>query len=200
MNQHLAAGIGAALVATTVPAWASGSSANGQGHANNTKTTLSVTESITVAARPGTVWSAVRDFDSPSVWDPAITGTLIVQGKNDKPGAVRRVTTADGASMRQKLVAWNAKKRTFTIRTLATEQPFRRYRERLSVSAEGGDHSRVVWRARFAPAAGTSPAQARQRVSQRMHRALAHLRHMLGVRAAAGPAAKKKPAPASSGA
>ncbi|MGN8157396.1 SRPBCC family protein [Salinisphaera sp. SWV1] len=141
--------------------------------------TLHESDSVTIAAAPDIVWSTVRDYDAPSVWDPFITSTTLTRGKNNKPGAKRHMTTADGSTIDDTLTAWNAGKRMFATRMIHTDMPLRHYRDRVEVEATASG-SRLIWQARFQSAAGAVPGKVRALVKHRMKHALAHVKVMLG--------------------
>ncbi|AWN17323.1 SRPBCC family protein [Salinisphaera sp. LB1] len=146
--------------------------------------TLHESDSVTIAAAPDIVWSTVRDYDAPSVWDPFITSTTLTHGKNNKPGAKRHMTTADGSTIDDTLTAWNADKRMFATRMIHTDMPLRHYRDRVEVEATASG-SRLIWQARFQPAAGAVPGKVRAMVKHRITQALAHVKAMLGTRSGA---------------
>lgn len=158
-------------------AMAAGGSASGS--QQQSTSTVTVSESVSIGAAPDIVWSTVRDYDAPSVWDPSITSTTLTHGKNNTPGARRHMTTDDGATIDDTLTAWNAQKRMFATRTIHPALPVRHYRQRIRVEPTKSG-SRLLWRASFQAASDTDPAKAREAVKRRMHRALMHVKHMLG--------------------
>lgn len=164
-------------IATVVLAMtALSAAAAGAAHA---ATTISVSRSVTIGAAPDVVWSTVCDYDAPSVWDPLITSTTLTHGDNNQPGAKRQMTTDDGGTIDDTLMAWNAARRVFATRMGRTALPVRHYRDRVAVTPSN-DGSRLTWTADFQPARRSTPAHARRAVTQRIERALAQVRTMLG--------------------
>lgn len=162
-----------AMLLLTWTAGAAAASGAGSG------STLSVSDSVTIHAAPDIVWSTVRDYDAPSVWDPFITSATITHGKNNKPGAKRHMTTSDGGTIDDTLTAWSADKRMLATRMTQTTLPIRSYRDRISVgpTREG---ARLTWKAEFKPAHKSSSKAARHTVKHRITRALTHVKAMLG--------------------
>ncbi|MES1954375.1 SRPBCC family protein [Salinisphaera hydrothermalis] len=153
--------------------------ANGSATGSKSAPTLTVNDSVTIGAAPDIVWSTVRDYDAPSVWDPSITSTTLTHGKNNSPGARRHMTTDEGATIDDTLTAWNAHKREFATRTIHPALPVRHYRQRIRVEPTRSG-ARLLWQASFQAAPDTDPAKAREAVKHRIHRALLHVKHMLG--------------------
>lgn len=141
--------------------------------------TFDESDSVTISAAPDIVWSTVRDYDAPSVWDPFITSTTLTHGKNNTPGAKRHMTTADGGTIDDTLTAWNADKHTFATRMVHTDMPLRRYRDRITVEPAASG-ARLTWQAHFQAAPDAVPANARATVKHRIKHALAQVKAMLG--------------------
>lgn len=169
--------------------------ASGSVSAADTTTALSVSDSVTIQAAPDIVWSTVRDYDAPSVWDPFITSATITHGKNNKPGAKRDMNTSDGGTIKDKLTAWNADKRMFATRMTQTTLPIRSYHDRISVEPTRKG-ARLTWKAEFKPAHKSASANARHIVKHRITRALAHVKAMLGTANSAQPKTTAAPSAA----
>src|SRR5690349_1266972 len=68
---------------------------------------LAVKETASVAASPDKVWAVLGKFSGLS-WHPAVATTDIVKGVDNQRGAVRSITTKDGARIVEELLAYNA--------------------------------------------------------------------------------------------
>ncbi|WP_374261244.1 SRPBCC family protein [Zoogloea sp.] len=108
---------------------------------------LTVREHIDISAPPAKVWDTVRDFGS-LAWHPAVATTVIDKGEKDKRGAVRTVTTKDGATLVEELVSHRDSERQLKYRIIDSPLPVSGYVSTLKVrSAKGG--SRVEWSSTF---------------------------------------------------
>ena len=111
--------------------------------------TLEATQSITIKASPDTVWAAVKDFDGLGSWHPAVAKDVIVAGKNNEVGAERLLTLGDGGTIREKLLAWDAKGHSFRYSILEGVLPVSDYTSTLSVKAAAEGQSTVTWSGTF---------------------------------------------------
>ena len=107
--------------------------------------TLKVVKSVNVAAPVDKVWDAVKDFDSLNKWHPGFSQDEIQKGKNNEPGAVRKLTVKDGPSFTEELLAFDAAKHTYKYRIIESPLPLRSYVSHITVSPgpKGGSH--VTW-------------------------------------------------------
>ncbi len=129
--------------------------------------TLKVEESAIVDAPPAAVWKLVGDFAGLPAWHPAVAATTITQGKNNVPGAVRDIATKDGATIIEKLVAYQPAHRAMTYRIVESPLPVSGYRSTLAV-LPAGQGSKIVWKSSFRrnpAAAGVDDAKAREIVT-----------------------------------
>ena len=108
---------------------------------------LKVTEHIDISAPPAKVWEAVRDFDS-LAWHPAVGSTTLDKGTKDKRGAVRTVTTKDGAKLVEELLSHQDSTRSLKYRIIDSPLPVSDYVSTLKVKAAKGG-SRVEWSSTF---------------------------------------------------
>jgi uncharacterized protein YndB with AHSA1/START domain len=111
--------------------------------------TLKIVESVNVAAPVDEVWDAVKDFDSLHKWHPGFSADEIVKGKNNTPGAVRKVTVKDGPSFTEELLAFDAAKHTYKYRIVESPLPVRDYVSHITVKPGPGGGSRVTWSGTF---------------------------------------------------
>ncbi|MBS0370718.1 MAG: SRPBCC family protein [Proteobacteria bacterium] len=129
---------------------------------------LKVKEQIDIAAPPAKVWEVISSFDNLG-WHPAVGSTSLDKGKNNTKGAVRTVTTKDGAKLVEELVAYKAAAHSYTYRIIDSPLPVSGYVSTLTIKpAKGGSH--VEWSSTFRrkdekPAEGADDAGARKAVS-----------------------------------
>lgn len=110
---------------------------------------LKVLERIDIAAPPAKVWEVVRDFSDLS-WHPAVASTTLDKGQKDRRGAVRTVTTKDGAKLVEELINHRDAERLLKYRIIESPLPVKGYISTLRVrTAKGG--SRVEWYSNFRP-------------------------------------------------
>ncbi len=125
--------------------WAAGAVAQ----ANAGAPQLHVTKTIAIAAPADKVWNAVKDFDALNTWHPAVEKDEIVEGKNNRVGAVRLLTLKGGGTIRERLLRFNRAKRSFAYEIVEGVIPVSDYKSRLVVSAAGANASTVTWSGRF---------------------------------------------------
>jgi uncharacterized protein YndB with AHSA1/START domain len=111
--------------------------------------TLKVVKSVDIAAPVDKVWDTVKDFDSLNKWHPGFAQDEIQKGKNNEPGAVRKLTVKDGPSFTEELLAFDAAKHTYKYRIIESPLPLRNYVSHITVSPgpKGGSH--VTWSGTF---------------------------------------------------
>ena len=110
---------------------------------------LSVHEEVTINAPAEKVWEKVSNFNDLGAWHPAVKTTEIVSGKNNVVGAERLLTLQDGGTIKEKLLAYNAKAKTFKYSIIEGVLPVTSYVSSVTVKAEGKDKSIVVWKGTF---------------------------------------------------
>lgn len=126
--------------------------------------TLNVVESVLVPFSPAKVWKLVGDFRGLAQWHPVVGATDITKGSNNVPGAVRLVTTKDGAKIIEELMTYDGKKKTMRYRILESPLPVRDYVSTLSVSsAEKG--TRIEWKSEFQRTDDVDDAKAKEIVA-----------------------------------
>lgn len=149
--------LGAALVGALSPAIAA-------------RPTIAVTEQIELAAPPAKAWAAVKDFDSLHKWHPAFSSTELTKGKNNVKGAMRVLTTKDGAKLTEQLLAHSDKAMSMKYRITESPFPIRNYVATVKVAASKGGGSIVTWSSTFKgkdekPKEGEDDASLRKLVS-----------------------------------
>ena len=110
---------------------------------------LSAHEEVTINAPADKVWSTVSNFNDLGVWHPAVKKTEIVSGTNNKVGAERLLTLQDGGTIKEKLLAYSAKKHSFKYSIIEGVLPVSSYVSTVSVKAQGKDKTLVVWTGTF---------------------------------------------------
>lgn len=110
---------------------------------------LSAHEEVTINAPAAKVWERVSNFNDLGAWHPAVKTTEIVTGSNNKVGAERLLTLQDGGTIKEKLLAYNAKAKTFKYTIIEGVLPVSSYVSSVTVKSAGKDKSRVVWNGTF---------------------------------------------------
>jgi Polyketide cyclase / dehydrase and lipid transport len=140
--------------------------------------TLSVSESVELAAAPSHTWQAIKDFDGWQAWHPAFAGTQITKGRRNTPGTVRVLTAKDGATFTEELVAHDAASRTVQYRITESPLPITGYVSTLEVKdAKGG--SSVVWSSHFEVKAGASEEEVKKTIAGVYRSGLDNLRSVV---------------------
>jgi mxaD protein len=111
--------------------------------------TLKVKESIEINAKADDVWAKTSNFGDMGAWHPAVKKTEILEGENNKKGAVRLLTLQDGGTIKEKLTAYNAKNHSFTYEIVEGVLPVSHYVSTLTVKAGKDGKSTVVWQGSF---------------------------------------------------
>ncbi len=110
---------------------------------------LKVSKSVDIAAPADTVWAKVKNFDSINTWHPAFAKDQITSGKNNVVGAERLLTLGDGGTIKEKLLGFDDKGRTFKYEILEGVLPVSDYKSTFSVKSTGKNSSQATWSATF---------------------------------------------------
>lgn len=110
---------------------------------------LSAHEEVTINAPAEKVWSTVSNFNDLGAWHPAVKKTEIVSGTNNKVGAERLLTLQDDGTIKEKLLAYSAKKHSFKYSIIEGVLPVSNYVSTVSVKPQGKDKTLVVWSGTF---------------------------------------------------
>lgn len=106
-----------------------------------------VTEQITIAAPPATVWARIRHFDALKDWHPAVAESPASKGNEE--GSVRSLKLKGGGSLTETLEAYDDARMRYSYRAKdGGALPVTNYTSTLSVRAEG-NQSVVEWRGAF---------------------------------------------------
>lgn len=109
---------------------------------------LVVKETASVAASPDKVWAVLGNFSGLPGWHPAVAATDIVKGVDNLQGAVRSITTKDGALIVEELLAYDAGQHNMTYRINASPLPVTDYISTLAVTPSGKG-STITWESQF---------------------------------------------------
>jgi hypothetical protein len=126
--------------------------------------------SVDIQAPPDAVWDLVGDPARVPEWFPAVVACRV-------EGDERRVTTAQGLELVERLLERDDAARTYAYSVVAGNPALTSHRASLSVLPVPGGGSRVVWRQ-----AGTSDREGfglERRLSGVMADGLAHLKSVL---------------------
>lgn len=119
---------------------------------------LSVTRSIVVSAPADKVWKVVGNFGDMSYFSAAVKSTDIVKGRNNQPGAQRRITLNDGGTVLETLTARRERSYRLSYRMDESPLPVSNYRSTISVMSSGQE-SKVTWRGQFNSKAGAEDGE-----------------------------------------
>ncbi|MCB1888661.1 MAG: SRPBCC family protein [Rhodocyclaceae bacterium] len=109
---------------------------------------LTVSESVALEASPSAVWAVLGKFSGLPGWHPAVANTEIVKGNDNAMGAVRSITTRDGAVIVEELLSYDGSAHSMTYRIAESPLPVKGYVSTLAV-APSGSGSVVFWRSGF---------------------------------------------------
>ena len=110
---------------------------------------LRVTKTVTIDAPAAKVWAQAKDFSGLGGWHPAVESDKIVEGSDNKVGAVRLLTLKGGGTIQEKLLAYDDAKRSFKYAILEGVLPVSNYTSTFHVAAAGKNKSKVTWSGSF---------------------------------------------------
>jgi hypothetical protein len=125
---------------------------------------LSVAEKVDLAATPSKTWDTIKDFDGWQAWHPAFASTAITLGEGNIKGAVRVLTTKDGAKFTEELVSHNTASRTYQYRIIESPLPITDYVSTLEIKPNKAGSS-VMWSSNFKVKAGASEEEMKKTIS-----------------------------------
>lgn len=111
--------------------------------------TLNVEEKIEVSAPISVVWSKLHNFSDMGAWHPAVKKTELLDGQNNKAGAVRLLTLQDGGTIKEKLTNYKFKEKSFEYEIIEGVLPVSNYVSKLTVTEAKDGKSLVVWKGNF---------------------------------------------------
>ncbi|HYL03387.1 MAG TPA: SRPBCC family protein [Steroidobacteraceae bacterium] len=110
---------------------------------------LHVSESVEVKASLDKVWDTVKNFDGLDKWHPGIASDELVSGKNNEPGAVRKLTVKGGPVVVEKLLTFDDAHHSYRYRIVESPLPVAHYTGTVSVRAGKGGMTKVTWSGSF---------------------------------------------------
>jgi NADPH:quinone reductase len=116
---------------------------------------VDIRRSIVLDAPIESVWAILRDFNGHERWHPAVASSVIEEGAaGDQAGAVRNFQLADGARIREQLLALSDVETSFTYCILEAPVPLRNYVASVRLRRVTSDDACLwEWRASFDPPA-----------------------------------------------
>ena len=97
------------------------------------------------------VWAYARDFNGHHDWHPRIADSHIEDDKpSDQVGCIRNFTLSDGGKLRETLLSFSDRDRSFTYDIIVSPMPVTNYIATFSVRpVTAGNRTFVEWRAEF---------------------------------------------------
>jgi mxaD protein len=120
---------------------------------------ISVKEKVEVPVKQEKAWEMIKDFDRWQTWHPALASDEIVSGKGNARGAVRVLTTKDGAKITEQLVHYQPKIFSYTYRITDSPLPVTDYVSTLQVKPTKNG-SVINWMSHFKAKEGSSDEEA----------------------------------------
>ena len=110
-----------------------------------------IVRSTIIEAPIEAVWEVLRDFNGHDQWHPAVADSAIERGQSsDRVGCVRRFHLADGAELREQLLALSDADMTFSYCLLDTPIPLLNYVAHVRlIPVTDGDMTFWHWTSRF---------------------------------------------------
>ncbi len=107
-----------------------------------------VSMSLNLSAPAAVVWEAVGGFSTIGSWLPPIASC---EADGDAVGAMRKLTTGDGAVVYERLDAIDDGARTYSYSITDSPLPLSDYRAVISIAEGDGGSSTVCWSSEFEP-------------------------------------------------
>jgi hypothetical protein len=109
-----------------------------------------VSTTTTVNAGPEEVWALLRDFNGLGTWHPAMSLSMIEEGRGaEEVGAIRRFTYSDGSIVRERLTAFSDADRSYSYTVEEIALPVSDYRATLAVSPATTGGAVIDWSVSF---------------------------------------------------
>lgn len=112
---------------------------------------VKIVRSTIIEAPIEAVWDVLRDFNGHDQWHPVVADSVIERGlPSDRIGCVRRFHLADGAELREQLLALSDADMTFSYCLLDTPIPLLNYVAHVRlIPVTDGDMTFWHWTSRF---------------------------------------------------
>jgi mxaD protein len=142
-----------------------------------------VEEHMSLPLPPAAVWKLMGDYNALPAWHPVVASSSISEGKDNVVGAVRSLTTQDGAKITEKLTAYKTKAGggSYSYRFVESPIPVNNYQATLSVQPEGKG-SKVSWVGKFDPKPEITEDKAKEIIGGIYKAGFEGLRGKLGVK------------------
>ncbi len=129
-----------------------------------------VVKSTVLPAPAEAVWEVLRDFNGHDRWHPAVRDSVVERGwPPDRVGCVRRFHLADGAELREQLLALSDADMAFSYCLLDTPVPLLNYVAHVRLApVTDGDATFWHWESRFDTPAGRE-AELRDMVAENIY-------------------------------
>lgn len=124
-----------------------------------------VSKEIKINAPPSQVWTMVKDFNRPSLWNPLVSNAVTQQADDEqgKPAFYRTITLRDGGKVIEKLRETPDEAMKQAVWMEETTLPVSNYHGVMTVKAGSHAHESIVtWTARFSNKANRMDAPAGQ--------------------------------------
>jgi mxaD protein len=121
----------------------------GSGYALAAAPWLHASDTVTIDAPASKVWSTAKDFNGLNTWHPALASDEIVEGTNNKVGAVRVLTLKGGGTVKEKLLAFDEKGHMFKYAIVESVLPLSHYTSTFVVKSAGKGKTSVTWSGHF---------------------------------------------------
>lgn len=112
---------------------------------------VKVLRSTVLEAPIEAVWDLLRDFNGHDRWHPAVSTSQIERGRDpDRVGCVRKFKLADGAELREQLLALSDIDASYSYCLLDTPVPLFNYVSHVRlIPVTDGDHTYWQWEGNF---------------------------------------------------
>lgn len=111
---------------------------------------LEVEEYVNINAAPEAVWDKIRNFGGLDQWHPAVAKVEVVEGENNKVGAIRVLTLKDGGTVRERLLKYSDREREMKYSIVEGVLPVSSYVSEIEVKRGKTPGTSVVeWEGKF---------------------------------------------------
>ncbi len=123
---------------------------------------LTVAREVTVDQAPATVWKLMREFNALDVWLPPVQASA-ASGNPTQPGATRVLSLVGGATVTEKLLAFDDARHSYSYAFIQVPLPVKNYVAEIELAAAPGGKTLIKWHSTF-DAAGASDDKAKEAI------------------------------------
>ncbi len=124
------------------------------------QTRLNAYQTVDLPVPASQAWAAINDFSNLSGWHPVFSASVLTGGRNNTPGATRRLTVKDGPSFDEELLSFDAANRRLSYRIIGeNELPIANYESTIAVISTGRNSSAVLWQGSYNAKPGNDDAE-----------------------------------------